>query len=233
MIRSPVAKDPGVGFPGAAHPRPEKMPVDMDVWSKQLHASNFANAYAQYRDVMLLGDVSRILIIGPGQGLDRLIFAWRGFEVVTLDIDDRLSPDVVGSAHDLSMFADKSFDVVIASHVLEHMPPAYLDKAIAELARVAHHALVYLPLAGRIMRVRVMPGIRGWDWTFAIHLFNPFDRPDPDRPRFCVGQHYWEVGRPGYSRRQVAARLGRAFQVRSMYRNPDWLVSINFVLTAR
>jgi Methyltransferase domain len=217
----------------AAGPRPEKMPVDMAAWSRQLHASNFANAYAQYRDVVEIGNVSRILIIGPGQGLDRAIFIWRGFEVVTFDIDDRLSPDVIGSAHDLSMFPNKSFDVVIASHVLEHLPPAYLDTAVSELARVAHHALVYLPFPPRITSVRTTPGFKGWDWIFAIHLFNPLIRPDPNRPRFSAGQHYWEVGRPGYSRRQVAARLRRAFDVRSVYRNPDWPVSINFVLTAR
>ena len=214
-------------------PKPDKMPVDMDQWASQLHISNFANAFAQYRDVTSLGDVSRILVIGPGQGLDSAIFKWRGYEVTTLDIDDRLSPDVIGSAHDLSMFGDKAFDVVIASHVLEHLPPAYLDAAIAELARVAHHALVYLPIAGRIVRLRVMPGLRDWDWTFVISVPNYFRRPDPNRPRFCEGQHYWEVGRPGYSRRKVADRLRRHFDIRAMYRNPDWLPSINFVLSAR
>jgi SAM-dependent methyltransferase len=217
----------------AEGPRPERMPVDMDEWAGQLHISNFANAHAQFRDVASLGKVSRILIIGPGQGLDCAIFKWRGYEVTTLDIDDRLSPDVIGSAHDLSMFADKSFDVVIASHVLEHLPPAYLDGALAELARVAHHALIYLPIAGRIVRWRFMPGFRGWDWTVAVHLPNIFRRPDPNRPLFCGGQHYWEVGRPGYSRRKVAARIGRYFEIRAVYRNPDWLPSINFVLTAR
>jgi predicted SAM-dependent methyltransferase len=209
------------------------MPVDIDQWSQQLDASNFANAHAQYRDVVSLGEVSSILIIGPGQGLDCAVFKWRGYKVTTLDIDDRLSPDVVGSAHDLSMFHDKAFDVVIASHVLEHLPPAYLDAAIAELARVAHHALVYLPIAGRIWRLRVMPGLRGWDWTFAMHLCNPFNRPDPKNPRFCEGQHYWEVGRPGYSRQQIKERFARHFDVRSAYWNPDWLNSINYVLSAR
>ena len=214
-------------------PRPDKMPVDMEQWASQLNISNFANAFAQYRDVTSLGDVSRILIVGPGQGLDCAVFKWRGYDVTTMDIDDRLSPDVIGSVHELSMFEDKAFDVVIASHVLEHLPPAYLDSAIAELARVAHHALVYLPIAGRIFRLRVMPGLRGWDWTFALHLPNYFLRPDPNRPLFCEGQHYWEVGRPGYSQRKVAARLRRHFNIRAAYRNPDWLPSVNFVLSAR
>jgi predicted SAM-dependent methyltransferase len=130
-------------------------------------------------------------------------------------------------------FEDKAFDVVIASHVLEHLPPAYLDEAIAELARVAHHALVYLPIAGRIGRLRVMPGLKDWDWTLAVSICNFFRRPDPNRPRFCEGQHYWEIGRPGYSRHKVTERLSRHFIIRSRYRNQDWLSSMNFVLTAR
>jgi hypothetical protein len=226
--------DPANTPVSTADPLPAEMPVDMADWSASLHASNFANAYAQYRDIVQLGDVRRILVIGPGQGLDTAVFRWRGFEVETFDIDDRLSPDHIGSAHDLSIFSDKAFDVVIASHVLEHLPPAYLDPAIAEMARVAHHALIYLPLAGsRISGVRLIPGVRGWDWTMALRFFNPFEKPDPRSPRFCAGQHYWEVGRPGFRKSDVVKRLGRCFTVRKVYRNPDWLGSINFVLSAR
>jgi hypothetical protein len=218
-------------FPNEA--RPDRMPVDMDRWANELHASNFHNAFAQYRDVASLGSVSTILTIGPGQGLDTAIFRWRGYRVTTLDIDDRLAPDVIGSAHDLSMFKDKEFDVVIASHVLEHIPPAYLDRALAEIARVARHALIYLPVSGLIIRLKIMPGFRGWDWTFALRVPNPFRRPDPNRPLFCEGQHYWEIGRPGYSRRRVTSLLRRHFVVRDAYWNKDWLSSMNFVLTAR
>jgi SAM-dependent methyltransferase len=218
----------------AADPLPAEMQVDMADWTSKLHASNFANTYAQYRDVTELGEVRRILVIGPGQGLDTAVFRWLGFEVETFDIDDRLSPDHIGSAHDLSMFSDKAFDVVIASHVLEHLPPAYLDRAIAEIARVAHHALIYLPLAGaRASSLRLMPGLRGWDWTVALRFFNPFAKPDPRSLRFCGGQHYWEVGRPGYTKADVIRRFEGHFAVRKVYRNPDWVVSINYVLTAR
>lgn len=216
-----------------AEARPEPMPVDIEQWASTLDFTNFANASAQFRDIASLGPIKRILIIGPGQGLDTAIFRWRGHDVVTFDIDDRLKPDVIGSAHDLSMFADKSFDAIIASHVVEHIPPAYLDRVIDELARVADHSLVYLPIAGRTIRMRFMPGVRGWDWTWALDLFNPFDRPDPNRPKYCALQHYWEIGRPGYSKRQVMERFNRRFQIRSAYRNPDWLPSFNMVMTAR
>ncbi len=212
---------------------PQPMPVDMHEWSSQLYISNFANTFAQYRDVTTLGAVKRILVIGPGQGLDTAVFRWRGYDVVTLDIDDRLKPDVIGSAHDLSQFPDKSFDVVIASHVVEHIPPSYLETVIDELARVAHHALVYLPVPGRIVRLRLLPGFGGKDWSWSVNFFNLFDRPDPQRPKYCGGQHYWEVGRPGYSRKDLARRFERRFDIRSAYQNPDWLPSYNFVLTAR
>ncbi len=43
-------------------------------------------------------------------------------------------PDIVGDAHDLSMIPDASFDVVLATEVLEHLHTP--DKAISEFRRV-------------------------------------------------------------------------------------------------
>ena len=171
--------------------------------------------------------------MGPGQGLDTAVFRWRGYDVVTLDIDDTFAPDVIGSVHDLKMFDASSFDVVIASHVLEHLPVAYLDAAIAEIARVGRFALVYLPVAGRHAQLRLAPGFGYLDLSFVVDVFNYFSRPDGVRSRYCQGQHYWEVGRPGFTARAVRRRLSAHFDVLDAYRNRDWTPSYNFVLRAR
>src|SRR5258708_32879657 len=125
------------------------MPVDKAVWLSQLHLSNFNNAFCEYRDVQAYTRAHKILIVGPGQGLEVTVFRSRGYDVTTYDIDREFTPDHLGSVHDMSCFTNKQFDVVIASHVLEHMSFSYFDTALKELGRVAHHALIYLPFAGR------------------------------------------------------------------------------------
>ena len=108
-----------MGTPRA--PDPTVMPVDRESWRDQIGLANFVNTYYQYRDLRQLNMCKRVLIIGPGQGLELCVLAWRGYEITTLDIDHVFNPDVVGSAHDLHMFEDQAFDAVVASHVLEHM----------------------------------------------------------------------------------------------------------------
>jgi len=211
-------------------PTPDVMPLDRDTWKQELNLSNFTNAYYQLRDVKRLQGVKRLLIVGPGQGLDTVVFKWRGYDVTTFDIDDTFGPDVLGSVHDLGRFGDRSFDVVIASHVLEHLPLAYLDAALGEIARVSRYALVYLPVAGRHMQLRVIPGFRYIDLSLVMDLFNYFATPDGVTKPFCSGQHYWEVGRPGFSVRHVRRRLEKQFEVLDAYRNRDWTPSYNFVL---
>src|SRR5690606_38064831 len=129
-------------------------------------------AYYAYRDISNLVQRGRVLIIGPGQGLDTAILKWRDYEVTTLDIDSTFDPDFVASAHEMRMFGDAQFDVVVVSHVLEHIPAPFLDKTLLEISRVANYALVYLPVAGRHSQLRWKTGFGGCDWSMIFDFFN-------------------------------------------------------------
>jgi hypothetical protein len=209
------------------------MPVDRDLWGKQLHLCNFVNAFYQYQDIQRCGNVQKILVIGPGQGLDTHIFKWRGYEVTTFDIDETFKPDVIGSAHDLSMFGDRSFDVVIASHVLEHLPVPYLDQCLSEFARVGAYSILYLPVAGRHFQTRLKMDLKGIDMSFVFDLFNYFHKPDGVTARYCQGQHYWEMGMRGFTAKALKERFSNHFNVISSYRNKDWLPSYNWILESK
>ncbi len=206
------------------------MPIDREAWADQLNLSNFINTYYQYRDLQLYGDGKKLLIIGPGQGLDTQVLKWRKYEVTTFDIDKTFNPDVIGSVHDLSMFDNGSFDVVIASHVLEHLAVPYLDRCLSELSRVGKYCLIYLPVAGRHFQLRLRMDIKGIDLSFLLDLFNYFHRPDGVTLNYCARQHYWEIGMRGFRVKDMTRRLSKYFKVISAYRNKDWLPSYNFVL---
>ena len=214
-------------------PAPAVMPVDREAWKRELHLSNFANSYYQYRDLGLCGDVKTVLIIGPGQGLDALVLKWRNYTVTTFDIDKTFNPDFVGSVHDLTMFGDCSFDVIIVSHVLEHLAVPYLDKCLSELGRVGRNCMIYLPVAGRHFQLRVKMDLKGFDFSWIFDLFNRFHRPDGITPRYCAGQHFWEVGMRGFRVPDLTHRFEKKFFVVKNYRNRDWLPSYNFVLKSK
>jgi hypothetical protein len=214
-------------------PKPHVIPIDREAWARQLNLSNFVNASYQFRDVESLGRIETILVIGPGQGLDTAVFRWRGYEVTTFDIDDTFRPDVVGSCHEMPMFRAGQFDVVIASHVLEHLPVSYLDAALAEIARIGRFALVYLPVSGRHFHVRLAPGALGIDISLIIDLLPFWRKPDGVTARYCQGQHYWEVGLRGFRKVELVRRFSAEFDVLKVYRNRDWTPSMNFVLRSR
>lgn len=214
-------------------PEPTVMPVNREAWFKQLNLSNFVNTYYQYRDLQLCQDCKKILIIGSGQGLDAHVLKWRGYEVTTFDIDDTFKPDYRGSVHDMSVFMDGQFDAVIASHVLEHLPVPYLDKALHEIARIGRYSIIYLPVAGRHGQIRFMLGLHNIGFSFIWDIFNYLHMPDGITPRYCAGQHFWEIGMRGYRVKNIITRMSKFYNIISMYRNKDWLPSQNFVLKSK
>lgn len=208
------------------------MPVDRQ-WKSMLPLSSFVNAYYQYRDVERLKGVKRVLIVGPGQGLATQVLRWRGYQVTTLDIDDSFNPDVTASVHDMGMFPDKGFDVVVASHVLEHFAVPYLDAALKEVARVGKYAVVYLPVHGVHVQLRLRSNFRDLDISLVGDVFNYLAGTDGLTPRYMDGQHFWEVGIKGFHKKDIERRMSPYFEIIDVYRNRDWLPSLNFILRAR
>ncbi len=122
-----------------------------------------------------------------------------------VDIAEDVGADVIGSVTDLP-FDDHTFDVVCAFEVLEHLPFEKLDVALAEMRRVAKkHVLVSIPHFGPpvkfLLKIPFLPEIR-----FAFKI--PFARTHAFN-----GQHYWEVGKRGYSRALVRSHFAKLFTI--------------------
>ncbi len=214
-------------------PQPATMPVDRQHWARQINLCNFINSYYQYRDLQECENCRKILIIGPGQGLDPQILRWKGYEVITFDIDATFSPDRIGSVHNLQEFQDMEFDAVIASHVLEHLAVPLLDQSLREISRVGRYAIIYLPVAGRHMQLKFNLGFKGIEFSLIFDLFNIFHKPSGVEPCYCQRQHFWEVGMRGFRCKDIASRMRNFFEVLSIYRNNDWNSSMNFILKSK
>ncbi len=194
--------------------------------SKYNSRTRWMNFWHQIDEVARLGG-KRVLEIGKGSGIvsDRL--RAMGYEVVTVDIDQNLKPDIVASAERLP-FADRSFDVVLAAEVLEHIPFERVSVALSEIRRVASYAVITLPHAGSAMigRLRV-------PWLGDVELFIKI-------PFFWVRHynkygnevgHYWELGKRGFARWRFRALLkeaGFVLQKEKLY--ADDFIRIFFVV---
>ena len=159
----------------------------------------FVSYYWQLKEVLALNPGS-ILEVGAGDRVfGNFIKDNTGVSYTCVDIAEDLRPDVVGSVTALP-FPDKSYDVACAFEVLEHLPFEQFDEAVSELARVARtHVVISIPHFGPALsfslKIPFLPQLR-----FAFKI------PFPKRHEFN-GQHYWELGKRGYSTSLVRQKL--------------------------
>jgi len=194
---------------------------------KFVDPKGFIHIFYQLKDVFFFSSIKRILVIGPGSGIETAILKHLGFDVVTLDIDPELKPDFVGSIDNLNYFQEREFDIAICSHVLEHLPFRYFEKSLSEIQRVAKNALIYLPIAGLNFSFRIsLPKIRDKYINFYLPIFifktHKFD-----------GEHYWEINTRGYSKKKIREIIKKYFLIIKEYHNPEWRYSYNFVLSSK
>lgn len=148
------------------------------------------NSYFHQLDLISKTKARSVLEVGVGSGVVVRELIQRGFEVKTLDIAEDLKPDVLGSVTNIPL-PDKSFDVVVAAEILEHIETGDLPQALREIARVSRHSVVIsVPEPGYVFSTIIkIPLIKRFSLLFKIpffwktHVFND--------------EHYWELGKKG------------------------------------
>lgn len=168
-----------------------------------------------------------VLHIGVGNGtVPWALRSQLGMHVTTADFDSRLNPDVTVDVRTLDAhFEPKSFDVVCAFQVLEHLPFGDFECALRQMARVARkHVVFSIPNNGKTVALRVDIGGR----KLALGAKIPLNR----RWKFD-GQHHWEVGTRGHSARAVRGVILSVAPIESEEVYPDYPYHRAFVLRAQ
>lgn len=155
----------------------------------------------------------KVLEIGIGTGFVSQYLKNRKINILTLDIDERLGPDVSGSILDIP-FPDESFDIIASFEVLEHLPYDDAKKALTEIYRVSQkYAILSLPDCTGVYR-----------FCISIPKIGVYNKLIP-LPRFKApshtfdGEHYWEIGKAGYSLSRVTNDIQKTgFEVKRTYR---------------
>jgi SAM-dependent methyltransferase len=98
-------------------------------------------SYWHQLDEVLALAPERVLEVGPGPGLVTRWLRDAGIEVVTLDHDPAIAPDVEGALTAIPL-EDDAVDGALCGQVLEHLPWDEVPRALAELARVSRSAVV-------------------------------------------------------------------------------------------
>jgi len=160
-----------------------------------------------------------ILEIGPGNkitsSLLSLFLRSNGimFDIVTIDVDQKVRPDVVGDLRCLP-FKNNEFDISLAFEVLEHIPFEHVPLALEELRRTTKeyvvlslpHNSLYITFAVKLPKLPLK--------TLFLRLFDL-----PLKPKH-TGEHYWEIGIVNYPTSKIRKILEKNFKIIKSFRNP-------------
>jgi len=169
----------------------------------------------------------KVLEVGIGNKTVSDYLRKLGITVVTADVDKSLEPDYVCSVTELSKyFNENEFDTVLCAEVLEHIPFEYFEKALEELWKVSKmYVILSLPHFGVVFSLSLkIPLLKRINITVKIPL--------PLRHVFD-GQHYWEVGKKGYSLGNILKILSKLFYIKKTYIVPENPYHRFFILRVR
>jgi Methyltransferase domain len=165
----------------------------------------WSSYYYQVREIVSLAPAS-MLEIGSGDGfLKRFIEGATEISYRSLDIAADLRPDIIGSAESIPL-RDGAVDIVVACEVLEHLPFDKFEKTLREMGRVSRgHVLISLPHYGpRVKASLKLPRMK--ELRLAMKVGFP-------QKHVFHGEHYWEIGKRGYSLSKVRGILKAIFTI--------------------
>lgn len=154
----------------------------------------------------------KVLEIGVGNKITTNYLKQSGIKVDTCDFDKNLEPDYVADIRKL-LFDDRSYDIIMAYEILEHILWEDVDKALSELYRISKkYVVISIPYKVISCEFVFKPPLMG------KILRKPFVNLFFGIPRFFTkikfsGEHYWEMGAKNYSSSKIRRTLGKHFRI--------------------
>ena len=173
----------------------------------------FVSYWHQITEIIQLRS-NKVLEVGIGNGFVSQYLKKKGINVVTLDIDHDLKPDIVGSVLSIP-FGSKSFNVISCCEVLEHLPYIDFTRALKEIHRVSReYVILSLPDHTAIYRFNIeLPRIKKPIKKLIPH---PFPRPTHHE---YDGVHHWIIGKTNYPLTRIELDIKRTgFKIIQSYR---------------
>ncbi len=197
--------------------------------SNYLSPRRWSSYTLQVREVMLMKP-KKVLEIGPGNGVVTRILKDLNYTVETLDIDERISPDYIGSITDESVTKQLShqFDLVLACEIFEHIRYEDFLKALGNLRHIAPNLIISIPsteLNTKFFHLSFKaPGLSWFTFTKKLY-YKIFEYK-------FNGEHYWEIGTRGYSLKKVLSDMTQSgWAVKKEFLNPENPYHHFFILT--
>lgn len=171
--------------------------------------------WLQASPIILKPDVHSVIEFGGGRDLTRSIVRHFGIEYRSIDISDRFFPDVQSSIQDY-VFNGRTYDLVCSFQCLEHNPWEETVGLIAHMARFTHKYLyLSVPYSGAWFSFFFSFRLPKISWQKSLYAVidnvgggsidtDVLKSRPPERKH---AGHWWEVGRPGLSRRKFIAEV--------------------------
>jgi ubiquinone/menaquinone biosynthesis C-methylase UbiE len=180
-------------------------------FEKYFYKGRWMSYWYQAKEISIRQDIKSVLDVGPGTTFMRDILKIHRSDISyqTLDIADDIAPDIKGSVTSIPL-ADNSYDAVTAFQVLEHIKFEDFEIALQEMRRVSNkYVFISLPHFGGSVEFQFrMPPFKQIQCAFRI--------PRPITHVF-KGQHYWEIGKKGYSQGRIRTIIRKHFDIIDEY----------------
>jgi hypothetical protein len=185
----------------------------------------FISYWHQIHEVLGLHS-PEILEVGIGNGFFSDYLKKRKMDVITLDKEIVLKPDVVGSVLTLP-FHDSSFHTVACFELMEHLPYERFCDSLSEIFRVSKlYGVLSLPDINKAYRFNIqLPGFNELKKLISIPRIRGLKQE-------LDGKHYWEIGMFRFPLIRVLKDIRKVgFEVKKTYRIFEFPWHRFFVLT--
>lgn len=156
---------------------------------------------------------NEVLEIGVGNGFLSDYLRKQKINVKTFDIDSNLSPDYKGDITNIGDIVTKQFEMIVCFETLEHIKFEDVESVLEQISTKTNNYLII-----SIPQIRLYFSL----W-FKISKINPINflisLPFPMKHKFD-GQHYWELGKRGYSISKFEKILKNKFIIENKFVSP-------------